>query len=836
MGKQTKAKGKGKGKGSHQKKKVKNRRCQGCSKSLDDDDAREYKTCVCRRVTFCSDACQANFPHVNCPGPPDITLDLNVESMKEIDAFREAWTDEFRARYEKQLDETVNMPKAYYLNSNNYSVSSRRKLSEFDYAKIADEDTTPEHQAFSYMAACRFKHQLFGGRNELGNYVSNDQERDEISVLEARALAFKYFEKAAKLGHGLSMIDLGLCYVNGVGCTINRRIGNGWFWRACLQQSVGACNILDDTALVSTEIDGFVTTLEDGLTMFMPGRTLYMVRQNLGALQIALLDVIINENYALPPFSDTAPGRHLPNRLSSARVPIIASESIRQYVEMKNRLERRGNKVELVYSRRSNITAAALHTCKVASRTIDNQLFFCPPEASNNETVTADEVFSWCTGVHDLFLSNKEPLLYSFCEHVERDNNEAQLFCLECLNDAKERLDAVSTGSIAISLNEEIPERGFATIFRGLDGKLKMETWYSYSRGEVECILALLVASDISAYCSPLFIAQDPNFFWPLIAEHGSIRSALEFVAPHRNWDEILGPKQHNLCEKYPIVPSFDDNVFIKCGNGFCFMLQPSKSNSFLKCSGCKRRSYCSEKCQETDWFTHKLECKYASKGKWSGSHLSNLEHDSKDGMERVEKFVLDLKEGDNAVVHSLKKEPHYNGIIGTIQSIRDNDRFALKLHSGIEKVISIKRGNLYGINVFCKKRRKKSRVFQCIHGIPVCAECYLDFSTVNRLSALKYAGEDMTSSASVHQVIELHFSAFEPKHVKWSSNEGWPIQCSGMEEHKKERVILKALLNANTQLSINAQVARTAYITFGARKQHDIRPLTLLQEVAKVL
>ena len=38
----------------------------------------------------------------------------------------------------------------------------------------------------------------------------------------------------------------------------------------------------------------------------------------------------------------------------------------------------------------------------------------------------------------------------------------------------------------------------------------------------------------------PLFVAQDPNFVWPLIEYHGTIRAALEYVAPYEDWDSRL--------------------------------------------------------------------------------------------------------------------------------------------------------------------------------------------------------------------------------------------------------------------------------------------------------
>lgn len=90
----------------------------------------------------------------------------------------------------------------------------------------------------------------------------------------------------------------------------------------------------------------------------------------------------------------------------------------------------------------------------------------------------------------------------------------------------------ISNSSIVLSLEEEISCRGQAAIYRCTNGSIKMETWKTYCVGEAECCLALLVASELSPYCFLLFIAQYPNFYWTLIADHGSIHAVLEFVAP----------------------------------------------------------------------------------------------------------------------------------------------------------------------------------------------------------------------------------------------------------------------------------------------------------------
>ena len=61
-------------------------------------------------------------------------------------------------------------------------------------------------------------------------------------------------------------------------------------------------------------------------------------------------------------------------------------------------------------------------------------------------------------------------------------------------------------------------------------------------------------------------------------------------------------------------------------------------------------------------------------------------------------------------------------------------------------------------------------------------------------------------------------------------------IECHGMEKHEKQRFVLKALLEANVPMTTNAEVAKTAYVTYGAARHNVLRAYTRLEEVAQVL
>jgi hypothetical protein len=406
---------------------------------------------------------------------------------------------------------------------------------------------------------------------------------------------------------------------------------------------------------------------------------------------------------------------------------------------------------------------------------------------------------------------------------------------MHCEEDAIERLDAIARGAVVLSLDEDLPHRGQAAIFRDRNGSLKIETWKTYSGGEAECALAVLAASGMPSYVSPIFVAQDPNFLWPLIADHGSIRAAVEFVAPHIDWNDKIGAAKENAQEQIPVIPDCRPGKYLrKCGNGFCNNLELYKSETFQYCSGCNRRKYCCVGCQRDDWAIHKRECRV---------NISEVEANPRiddagaiNYVSKPLKYKLELVQGQDCVIHGLTSKPHYNGKIGILGESTEDGRIAVTLRSGAVNLLSIKPSNLYCLGVFCRKRKKKSRLFECKHGSEVCSDCYFDFSTINRLAKLKYDGQEMTSAAAIEQCEETYFSSrtLEASHV---FEKGWPMECVGMKEHPEQRFILKALVEVEGPVSLLAMVARTAFVTYGGAFTHLVlRSNTKLGDVAQLL
>ena len=96
--------------------------------------------------------------------------------------------------------------------------------------------------------------------------------------------------------------------------------------------------------------------------------------------------------------------------------------------------------------------------------------------------------------IYDLNYDDGESAVDCRCVHTEKlAGHVSLLVCTECELEAMDRLDAVSNGSVVLSLEEGLSQRGHIAIYRSKsDGSLKMETWKMYCGGEAKCVLAIL--------------------------------------------------------------------------------------------------------------------------------------------------------------------------------------------------------------------------------------------------------------------------------------------------------------------------------------------------------
>lgn len=199
--------------------------CEGCSIKLEKDN---FIYCECTQVKFCSSSCQSDHPHTDCPGPPETEFDINKRLQKYKNEGKTLEGD-VKNRQQDELYRTVNKPSQDYMLSKGFQdLGKYASATAWDYAELADEGISLGNQACAYLAGSRFRHRVLSspsvtGRGHQGSLMVRNKEKDNIPVLESQKLAFKYFEKAAKLGHALAMQSLATCFDEGVGCKENRR-------------------------------------------------------------------------------------------------------------------------------------------------------------------------------------------------------------------------------------------------------------------------------------------------------------------------------------------------------------------------------------------------------------------------------------------------------------------------------------------------------------------------------------------------------------------------------------------------------------------------------------
>jgi hypothetical protein len=417
-------------------------------------------------------------------------------------------------------------------------------------------------------------------------------------------------------------------------------------------------------------------------------------------------------------------------------------------------------------------------------------------------------------------------------------------------------LSAVSRGSIALALQETLDGRGFSAFFRRADGTVKSETFKDYGRGEVECGLAALVASHVAdcydpLVVHPLFVAQDPNLFWLLVLSHGCIRSALEHVAPHVDWDKKVGPVKSPL-EQAPIISEVrPGSILRKCGNDICINLERNGSKgTFSMCARCKRRHYGCQKCQKADWTLHRRECIAAAEGRKPAMDpaIPSMEVNDTDRLAKHDRRDSQPEGGEKVVIHSLVSKPELNGRCGVISGplTHPSERYPVKV-CGHASIIAVKPTNFHRLAVFVveRKGKKKARKFECFeHGSEVCSKCSVDFSIANHMSKL-YFTEAVLSRDTVERCAESHFASiiipsnytdpggtfgdFDSNSGGYSRGEtdaAFPIECQGLQSAEK-RLILKALLDSEDKsLLVVATIAGMA--CFGSRSLALTRPNTI--------
>lgn len=774
------------------KKKARNRStaavfCGGCQKKLLDPAG--VVPCACTRVNYCSPVCRdlavstgkhACEPRTNTnrmQSRPDLASPLDDPTV------RNQFNHEYRETIQKHITQLI-------LQEGLAGRPPPDSIGPEYYAKLADRGNAVYGSAqCAYMAGILYKNRMLGnveldrsgGRTALRSSTAGAADNDH-GVLETDELAFKYLKQASDAGIAIAMQSLAELYEKDQGVRERRITANDWLWRSTLLGSSAGIKYLDDKALLPIELSAMVEQLGMMQSQLMPGQSFSLCGPHLTSLLCLFGKQLMTRfRFKLPAFASDLPTLTVGNGIregTTGPVPLIGSQTLGQLCILTQHLERRGSEGEFTYGRRGVAKEASAQTHGDVNRRIaDSFLYKLPPDPQCDDQYAGSELSSFQSTIRQVRLT-------ASCIHSERT---PQYFCLQCLEVAQKRLMAVSHGSVAISLYETLPARGLTALWLDQDGNCQSDTFKIYSRGEAETVLASLVACE-PRLAHPLFVAQDPNFLWPLVTYHGTVRAALEYVAPHIDWNERLGNVKP-VVERLEIAAGAGAGTLVtRCGNGLCTKLEIRGRETTMKdCSGCNSWPYCSLECASADWTVHFHEC--------SGGNRQGLHKRSNKVSAGRSAKVRTPEVGEEVVVHGLIANPEYNGTIGVIDgNLLSSGRYPLKLRTKSSQVISIKPTNVHQLGVSIVQKDGSSSKAKCaFHKQETCSDCTMDFQMLNQLSKMLHAGYQL-SGEKIEEIADLYFAGIKTESSLGLHEGDFPLECAGLKG-EKERFILSSLL-----------------------------------------
>ena len=728
--------------------------CLVCAKGVKGSPTRIL--CVCTRVLFCSEECEAHALQPggvhDCKGPPRVApIDIEEALREKLrDTPLAAAAATAAATGGQVLDESGEM-QAYMaemqatVQSKWHFPSGPKECTLAEFTRCAERSP-----ACAFQAGLMLKTQMTGTPEyHPSGRVTLHRDEAGFSVLEDEAQSIKYFTMAAEAGLGLAMLSLGESLAEGKGVRKDRRRGLCWFWQGALLGSAKCLPAANQYSIMPLEVQATMKSMQYFLgdpaavarSGILPGQTYSPTGPNLGSLLCALIRPLSQSGFMLPPFAAASPGGSTP---TLTQVPILAREVLRELLRQIKRLEKRDYFVKPMYGRcgtGKEATVAAKGT-KKNMRSIDCQLFVAPPKPPQalrgTDAPTEEQASAWRAVARRI----KFPVE---CTHPCAERLPV---CDACLATARERLAALDSNGVVLSLQETLDGDGQLAIYRSTSGELVSETFRSYSRPEVESALGALVLAGPKDLAHPLFVAQDPNLLWPAVYYHGSVRAALTFVAPHVMWGDRL-PPPHSSPVAEPLLAT--GSVARRCGADACLSLQcvdaadEAGAFRFLKCSGCMRRRYCSTACQRGDFPLHKAEC--------SGTPRAPAAEPAAAPMP-----VTDFAEDESILIQGVVAKPELNGRAGVVRGpINEAGRHPVEL-DGRTSALALKPANLLRLGVRCAG--KHGRRYECsTHGGEVCEPCCLDLSIANHLGKLRHSQGALLSESSVERVAHAHFA-----------------------------------------------------------------------------
>jgi hypothetical protein len=860
--------------------------CQCCAAAV---NSKKKVVCICTRVVFCSHACQqqalSSGGGHTCPGPPK-TGPTNMQEMLKSKGLKDSTqapsyfkTAREKKQFHDEMEGTVTSPsmKALAGGADLFSLRGAQRVarqgglrdaSVENYAELADDARLEmaQRNACAYQAGILLKQRITGGMLHHGERVGHGSDVEKIGVLDTDELAHTYLLQASKRGHGLAMQSLADLYENGQGVRACMRTAREWLWRSMLGGSAGARQLLETKIVLFNEMyahhDMFDTVANS--PHFVRGRGFSPGGPNLGSLLVACHCELAALNYQLPPFASIEPATKDGQPRLTRPVYVLGAELLRRIHDRILEYESRGYPITPIYGFRGTAkSATALSLCNgEGGRALDAQRLVVPPRPAGDESPRNNgELEVWRRAA---MLS---PIRVS-CPHCKDgdDDNDKLPTCRQCLSAACERLHAIASGAVALSLAETLRGHGHIAIYSLRDGTVTSDTFKDYGRCEAELALASLVASKGGVLLAhPLFVAQDPNLLWPLILAHGSVRAALEHCAPHIDWMSRFGapvplPQQTPLADGAAVPGA----VVLRCGADICLHVIPEASSahprstasaavegsesssyegidlSFAACGRCNRKRYCSAACQKADWPLHRTECvprppKASPSAALPTTKPSPTPSAAASAPAAVATSAAELHTDEEVILTGLVSKPHLNGRTGKVLGARtEAGRHPVDVDG---TSMALKPDNLLRLGVSVVKRR-----FRCTeHQKELCEECCLDLSIIAHCCKLRRSQGDPTVPLPIiERVVTAHFAK-----LKRGSLEDYARDCEvGSLAHRDplcdavpdaaRRAVLTAARKVERP-SITVAATTAGIACFAARENDFIRPL-VIEHVARVV
>lgn len=192
--------------------------------------------------------------------------------------------------------------------------------------------------------------------------------------------------------------------------------------------------------------------------------------------------------------------------------------------------------------------------------------------------------------------------------------------CEACVQEAKQRLRAVSLGQFSLSLTPVFSRKFYTARYANEDGVIIQDVFFAYSQPYIKQALQCLMCNPADLH--PLAVAEEAHLFWPIIWFWGSVFKAVQDTCTKATLDGIyysLGD-EINCAEggNASAMAAFPEDAAgewrIACGNEDCPRVDHEVK--FNLCKGCKVRRYCDAACQRNDWPKHMQYCKPVKKEK----------------------------------------------------------------------------------------------------------------------------------------------------------------------------------------------------------------------------